>query len=831
MKTAEYRADRSRRHVRRVGGILIGALSATMAFAAVPAPATVQADPSRPEPMAGFDPPKSSGVVLDRSSQGVPHITAPNYEKLAYGAAWTMAEDDLCGMAFDGLKARGELAQTFGREPVEEFTPNEGIEPFEDNVASDLYYKLLQHRGYPERGLRGPQAPSARARASVRGYVRGYNDFLERHPNSDPRCAGEPWVKPRTERDVWLGAHQYDDWEFDFAERLNAEPPARNGSQVSAHAAGPPAPADSDAETKRPVPEHSQAIALGDRVTGDGAIVAYDPHNPAETSLDPGFARLTIPGRLDVFGHRSRFSPALYAGANANFSWALTFSHQQRRVIRRLKLAPGSPTSYIVDGKTIPMGRDRVSVKVREPDGTFSRRTHTFYKTKWGDVLVRGDGSGRTDLPWTKTTAYATDESAIARTSQRLFDYHLDINRAQSFADLRALVARWGGFLDSQLTGADTSGRTYFFGGVGAPNIDAQHQERCINDARAQAIFEITGEPVLDGSTTDCALPSQPGAFRPGTVGVDGIPQLQSRLYTANGNNSHWLVTRSRRLEGFNPFFTDPLTRERAQVTPRARLILSMAEELVGRARTSGRPLDAAAVARAFLEPRDSRSGPELDGVVAWCRDQDTVRASDGALIDVSAACDVLARWDQRHRVDSRGGTLWRLFWAKLFNHFSDTTLPMRTPYSVEDPINTPRGLRFTRRVAATFADAVQAIRNAGLPLDVSVGDTMRLVRWGTDGPEFPGRGCGMSEMLGCNVVNYNDEDLDQVRARTDGSGTHAAFVAQLRPHGPATVKYYTPLQVRNPSSPWYWSNIDDYYSTMRTSTLHLRQPRKQPDS
>lgn len=804
--------------MKTTGCILVGALSSAIALVAMPAPATVQSDPAAPTPVTGFDPPRSSGVTVDRSRQGVPHITAPNYEKLAYGAAWTMAEDDLCGMAFDGLKARGELARTFGPEPVEEFMPNEGIEPFEDNVASDFYYRLLQHRGYPERGLRGPQAPSGRARSAVRGYVRGYNDFLERHPDSDPRCAGEAWLKPRTARDVWLGAHQYDDWEFAFAERLNARPPAQSGSADSTGTGKP----------VRHQTEHSQAIALGDRVTGEGAILAYDPHNPAETSLDPGFARLTIPGRLDVFGHRSRFSPALYAGANANFSWALTFSHQQRRVIRRLKLTPGSPRSYIVDGRSIPMGQDRVSVEVRTDDGTLSRHTHTFYKTKWGDVLVRGDGSGPTDLPWTRTTAYATDESFIARTSQRLFDYHIDINRARSFADLRKLVARWGGFLDSQLTGADTSGRAYFFGGVGAPNIDAQRQERCINDARARAIFESTGEPVLDGSTTDCALPSQPGSFRPGTVGVDGIPQLQSRLYTANGNNSHWLVTRSRRLEGFNPFFTDPQTRERAQVTPRARLILSMAEELVGHARRSGRPLDAAYVAKAFLDPRDSRSDPELAGVVGWCRDQDEVRASDGASVDISKACDVLARWDQRHRADSRGGTLWRLFWAKLFNHFSDITVPMRTPYSVDDPINTPRGLRFTPRVAATFADAVQAIRQAGLPLDVPVGDTLRLIRWGTEGPELPGRGCGMSDMLGCNIVNYNDEKLDQVYAATDGSGTHAAFIARLRPHGPATVKYYTPLQVRNPSSPWFWSNIEDYYSTMRTSTLQLHQPRRQ---
>lgn len=766
---------------------------------------------------AALDPPASSGVVIERGEQGVPHITAPDYEKLAYGVAWAQAEDDLCRMAYLRLRVRGELAQTFGTGAPEDF----GTSAFTDNVASDLYYRLLQHRGFPERGLTGEQAPSKQARASVRGFVRGYNDFIKHHPDSDPRCDGEPWIKPLTEREMWLFAHLYDDEEIDFSERLNAEPPGQAGSQVVARSAQISAPAGSAGD----VNEHSQAIALGDRVTGEGAIVAYDPHTSPNTGI---MARLTIPGQLDVFGRRGTHTPALWNGANANFSWALTYSRQQRRTIRRLTLAPGSQTSYVVDGETIPMGRDRVSVIVKEEDGKFSRRSHTFYTTMWGDVMVRGDGSRATDLPWTHETAYATDESAIAFTSQRLFDYHLDVQRAQSFADLRQAVARWGGYIDSQITGADTSGRAFFFGGVGAPNIDAQRQEQCLNDDRAQAIFEETGEPVLDGSTSDCVLPDEPGAFRPGTVGVAGIPQLQDRLYTANANNSHWLATRSRRLEGFNPFFTGPLYRERAPVSARARLIFSIAEELVRQAKTNGRPIDAKDVAHAFLDPRDGRTGPELAGVIAWCRDQDTVAASDGASIDVAEACDVLAHWDRRHRYDSHGGTLWRLFWAKLERRFTDSTLPVSTPFSVDDPSNTPRGLRFTPEVKTAFADAVQAIQQADLPLDVPVGDTLRFVRAGTDGPEFPGRGCQgrYAGLLGCNVsVTISPDQRDQVFQQTDGTGTMGAFVAQLRPGGPATVEYYTPLQVKNPNSPWYWSNIKLYYSEMRTSTLQIQQP------
>lgn len=764
-------------------------------------------------PALAFNPPDRS-VVITRGQQGVPHITAPNYEKLAYGLAWTLAEDNLCEVAFNRLKVRGELAQTFGPKPPKAFGKNSFKN---DNVASDFYYRLLHHRGFPGRGLTGPRAPSRRAWASVRGFVRGYNDFLKHHRDSDPRCAGETWLKPLTKREVWLFAHSYDDWEFDFRERLNANPPEGPGSLISAF----PAATAVTANLAGSVSEHSQALAFGAQVTGGGAIVAYDPHT-REDDLS-GFARITIPGRLDVFGHRLRFSPALYAGANANFSWTLTASHQQRRTFRRLTLMPGSPTSYVIDGKTIAMGHDRVTVTVKEADGTLSRRSKTFYTTVWGDVLVRGDGSQVTDLPWTRETAYSSDEGAINATSQRLFDYHIDINRAQSFADLRKLVFRWGGFLDSHITGADTSGQAFFFGPAGVPNIDFQRQERCINTVRAKKILEVTGEPVLDGSTKQCVLPDQAGAFRPGTVGVTGIPQLQDRLYTFNANNSHWLVTQSNRLEGFNPFFTNPSRAERRPISPRARLILSIAEELVRHAEGSGRPIDVKDVARAFLTPRDFRAVYDLERVISWCRGRDSVPATDGASVPIAEACDVLGRWDRRHQMDSRGGTLWRLFWAKLADRFEEGTLPVSTPAYAKDPLSTPGGLRFTPEVATAFADAIQAIRRKGLPLDVPVGDALRFVRSGTVGPEFPGRGC-FDRLLGCNIINQLK--MDQVFVQTDGSGTNAAFIAQLHPGKAAAVEYYSPLQVRNPSSPWYDTNIAGYYSTMRTSTLWVLQPR-----
>lgn len=752
---------------------------------------------------------RERGIVIARGEQGVPHITASNYEDLAYGLAWTLAEDNLCEVAINRLKVRGELAQTFGPDIPLAFGKDEVLG---NNIASDFYYRLLQRRGFPKRGFKGAAAPSDRARASVRGFVRGYNDFLRKHRNSDSHCAGASWLKPLTEREMWLSAHRYDDWMFDFNEQLNARSPRQPVPPAS-----PQPHAASAINNAKPRSLHSQAIALGSDVTGVGAIVAYDPH-VAPNALY-GFARLTIPGQLDVFGHRKNFSPALYAGTNANFSWALTATNAQQRVIRRLAPVPGTPTQYIVDGKRHRMGRESVRILVKEQDGTLSEHTKTFYTSLWGDIIVRGDGSQPTDLQWTEEAAYAVDELEINLTSQRLFDYHIDINRAGNFADLQSLVARWGGFLDSQITGADTSGNAFYFGAAGAANIDSRMQDRCINTEKSKAILQITGEPVLDGSTTHCRLQNQPGAFRPGTIGVDGIPKLQSKLYTFNANNSHWIVTRSQQLEGFFPFFTTPYSAERRPISPRARLVMEIAEELVQQGQNHARGLNAEDVAEAFLAPRDVWAGSELEGVIAWCRSHTTAAASNGTQVPIADACNVLARWDGRHRHNSRGGALWRLFWGKLEQRFTEANLPMSTPAIANNPLRSPRGLRFTPEVEAIFADAVQAIRQAGLDLDVTVGETVRFFRSDSAQPLFPGRGCS-DGLLGCNVVN--DAPMDRVFVNSDGSGTSAVFVAQLRAGEAATVKYYSPLQVRNPRSPWYTSNMTLFYSSMGISSIQI---------
>ena len=70
--------------------------------------------------------------------------------------------------------------------------------------------------------------------------------------------------------------------------------------------------------------------------------------------------------------------PAIGSGFNESLAWTHTTSTARRFVIFKLKLVPGDPTSYIVNGKPEKMGTQTV---------TAGGRTHTFYTTRYGVVF------------------------------------------------------------------------------------------------------------------------------------------------------------------------------------------------------------------------------------------------------------------------------------------------------------------------------------------------------------------------------------------------------------------------------------------------------------
>src|SRR5207344_1910332 len=86
---------------------------------------------------------------------------------------------------------------------------------------------------------------------------------------------------------------------------------------------------------------------------------------------------------------------------NSDLAWTHTVSTSMRFTIVQLKLAKKDPTGYIVNGKTIPMRTETVSVNTGS--GTVQ---HTFYSTRFGTILVLPPAG----YSWSATTAYALND-------------------------------------------------------------------------------------------------------------------------------------------------------------------------------------------------------------------------------------------------------------------------------------------------------------------------------------------------------------------------------------------------------------------------------------
>jgi len=326
-------------------------------------------------------------AVIRRTEYGIPHILAHDYGSLGYGYGYAFAQDNLCVMADMVVTLRGERSRYFGPRAFSD----DALGPSTTNLDSDIYYSGLRTSGLLQRLLArpAPLGPTPQARQLVAGYVAGYNRYLRdttaaRLP--DPTCRGKPWVTPITALDVWSALYDID---------------TLNGSVVyrAAIASATPPTASTPATHTTPVfPTAGPTDGIGSNgwALGRAATRAHDgmvlgnPHLPWTGDARLYQVQLTIPGRLNVSGAGLYGVPAIMIGHTGHVAWTLTASHAQRGTIYALKLVPGHPTSYLVDGRAEPMTQRKVTVTVRNPDGTQATVAKTLYGSRYGPVVANG---------------------------------------------------------------------------------------------------------------------------------------------------------------------------------------------------------------------------------------------------------------------------------------------------------------------------------------------------------------------------------------------------------------------------------------------------------
>ncbi|GGO70963.1 penicillin acylase family protein [Nocardioides deserti] len=726
-------------------------------------------------------------ATIEWTKHGIPHITADDFGSLGFGSGYAAAGASLCTLADTLVTGRGERSLWFG--PKGRY--NDQVTLDASNLQVDTVVGDLRNRRVVEKLLRDKVAgPGKQARAMVRGYTAGLNTYLREEGRTgvtDPACKGAGYLKPDvTPLDLWYGvylANLLASTGVFIPEIADAAPPTLTDPglpELPLRAAD----VDKDALLKGfgrdpDAPFGSNATAAGGRVTSTGkGMLLGNPHFPWKGRYKFTQQHQTIPGRYDVAGASLIGSPAINIGWNKDVAWSHTVSTAYRFTPYEYRLL--GPTSYLTESGPKQLQRHEVRVKVRR-GGKVRTVTEDVWRTAQGYVV---DDPAQL-MPWSPLSVWAIRDANAEHL--RTLDTFLDMGKARDVRDLLRRQDRGGGMPWVNTTAADRKGDVLYADHSVVPHVTNAMEQRCLTVV-GRVIDTVAGLPGLDGTRaeSDCAWGADADAQRPGILGPRNLPSVVRRDWVMNANDSYWLPHPASRLEGFPSI----IGCERCERTMRTRVVA----DYVARRLAKGRK----------ETPASFRGHQHENRVMAA-----EVMRADGALDRVCSltgetdACAALRTWDGRSDRDSRGVHLFEAFVERLPALPLDLVDTVWTvPFSAADPLNTPRGLNWANPgVVQAMADAIAAVREAGVPFDARWGS---LQVAGDRGAPAIGLGGGDGDELGnANVLSSrNVTKGGRYKPITYGS-SHIQAISYRRGGGLDARTILTYGQSEDPASPW----------------------------
>ncbi len=707
---------------------------------------------------------------IHRTAGGIPHIVASDIGSIGFATLYAMAEDNVCIMARHYAKLGARQVEFFG--------------PSAENLANDWYYQLLIDRGH------GEEPASPEIDALFAGGAAGYNHFLAQTPVdaiSDPDCAGQPWVHPIDAIDVRRVSRT--DLFLDYMRPMMvaAQPPEPASADAAESAAVDVAHfvAAVDALLEAPKEGGSNAIAIGaDASAHGGGLLLANPHMPWNEPFQRFYPMHHILQgesaddlQFNIMGANLIGRARVGFGVTEHLAWTNTVSKANRNSFYRLELVPGKPTHYLFDGEEYAMTQEQVVVSHRNDDGSVTDYPHTFYSTHFGAMLVKSDV-----FTWTDRHAYAL---RFIDTGWRGQVSTFEQYAARTIEEFLVLNAREQ-FMMVNLIAADSAG-TAMYADIGPlPLLSDEQLADCA----------VMGGAALDGSRSDCQWDNHPDAAAPGLYPASALPTLLRRDYALNSNDSYWVSHARAPMTGY-PSIIGQTHSER---TLRTRSALTMVEREIAHSEQGLSLEDLLALTFA----NESFTGQVMrDDLITLCRAQPAANASDGERIDLTAACDVLARWDLRADNDSRGAHLFRemLFAAhggEYIRYYPESFVPA-IAFSAELPVATPSGLAEENPAVLTaLADAVQKLQRDGTALDAALGDIQYVTRNGERIPIHGGQ--EISGVFNKVEANYVDGAYPDV-TRWSSSWIWGASLGAGGPRIKGLLSYSLSA---NPNSPHY---------------------------
>jgi acyl-homoserine-lactone acylase len=636
-------------------------------------------------------------AVIRRTSHGVPHILAKDWEGLGYGYGYAFAEDNICVIADSYMTVNAQRSRFIGPDATYKFQGNGAIV---NNLNSDFFFQKIIDAKTIEKMIDQPppQGPRPEIKQIVTGYVKGYNRWLaetgaENIP--DKTCRGKPWVRPLVEMDAYRRFYQ-----LALLASAGVAIDGIGGAQPLTPAPGGGSASYDALADAFPLAIGSNAIGLGGDATDNGkGMLLGNPHFPWYGSERFYESHLTIPGKIDVEGASLFGVPLVLIGHTKGLAWSHTVSTAFRFTPFELKLIPGMPTSYLYDGQVKQMTSQTVKVQSKKADGSLEERTRTLWSSHHGPILT--SILGLPIFPWTPERAFALGDANAA--NFRYLNHFFETNRAQSTDDLYDVLRRNQGIPWVNTLSADSAGKAFYADISVVPNVTNEKVAQCNTKPVGQAVSTaVPGLPVLDGSTSACEWADDPDAAQKGIFGPSHLPHLFRRDYVENGNDSYWLTNPHQPIEGFARIIGN----EKATRSLRTRSGLVMIEEEL----KDGGKFTLPDLQTLAFANRQYAGELLRDELVAMCKD------TPGA----EAACPILEKWDLRDDLASRGALLFRA-WFRRARAANGGVFSQ--PFNVADPVNTPRGLNSSNpELRQALLDGISEMNGAGIPLDAPLG-------------------------------------------------------------------------------------------------------------
>jgi acyl-homoserine-lactone acylase len=692
-------------------------------------------------------------LTITLTEHGIPHIRAANYFGLGYGYAYAMADNDICGMGALFATYSGERALRFG-EDKSDINYLLGRRPV-NNAASDFAMQLMADDAH----VKGAEASwSPTIRSLVEGYVDGFNAYLKSHSGALPEpCGNTGLLRPITVDDVQrriAGLNMLLGSGLVLQELYDAAPP----SDPPASARHIPPPPDGSVlwstATELALPG-SNAYAFGTDTTENGrGLLLGNPHFFWDGPNRFVEMHLTIPGEYDAMGVALQGVPLINIGFNSSLAWTHTVSTDVRGTIYRLALDPSDATRYMLDGRSMPMTRRRVTIRVRTPKGALEKRNHDFWVTAFGPVLAGGG------LSWTRQFAFALTDANQGNT--RTLQQWLDIGQSRNVSELKSRLEHDLGLPWVNTVAADRDGHA-FYGDISvAPNLDATSLRDCAVPAPPLMAHFFA---VLDGSRSTCQASTSAVSPQPGVLPANARPSMTRTDFVANSNGSHWLINAAAPLEGFSPVIGPERT---AQSIRTRQGQIQVSDRLAQRDGFAGNRMSQDALERILFSGRSLQADMILDDLLAACRQAPAAAGEPAQTSALQRGCAALGKWNRRYDLDSISAPVFTEFVNLLKQPGSEdlgtTAGVWRVPFDPADPVNTPRSLDTDNpAVLQALAHAVDRLDKAGMPLEAKLGDVQFVTR-------------------------------NQVRIPLHGGATYSTLHATLTP----TVGYTEPMQPSN---------------------------------